>query len=136
MNKNVEPSLTMEKIDEAQSLGKTGSDFPKVAKEMKKIGVRSYLFNAITGSRVYESYTGYKLEGFEQKEKIKGSADVSKGKLQQALKSHQSGETLFPTFRKQAIDSGVNFWKADFERMVVEYFDAKNNLILSEPIPK
>ena len=64
------------------------------------------------------------------------SAMVSKEKLQQAIKSHPSGEILFPTFRKKVIDSGINLWKADFERMVVEYFDVKNNLILTEPIPK
>ena len=131
-----EVSLTMEKINEAQAVGKTGSDFPKIAKEMKKIGIKTYYFNAITGLRIYESVSGQKFEDSVPGEQIFVTVVVSKEKLQYAIKIHQNGETLFPAFKKQAVEAGVNNWTADFERMVVDYFDAKGNLILSEPISK
>ncbi len=135
-NEQLETDLTMEKINKAQAIGKTGSDFPKIAKEMKKIGINRYYFNAITGKRVYESNSGQKFEGLDPGEKVSGTTVVSKENLQQALKRHQNGETLFPVFKKEAIESGVNNWTADFKRMVVDYCDVNGNLILSEPIPQ
>ena len=98
--KDIEINFSITKIDEIQSMAHTGADFPKLANELKKIGVKSYNFNAITGLRIYESIDGQILEASAPSETNPIVKNANKEKVLQALKIHQKGDLRLQSERQ------------------------------------
>lgn len=51
------------------------------------------------------------------------------------LKAHQQGQTDYPTFCRDAAETGIEKWTLDLEKMTCTYYDKAGNEILVEEIP-
>lgn len=129
--------FTIEDIRAAESKIKTGADFPQFIKEIKEMGVKRNDVYVSNGLSIYfddeDNVQQISPDGYPA---LIINDEPSAGKLSQALKVHQQGETDYFTFCKQAADAGVEKWVTDLEEMTCTYLDAEGNELVKENIRK
>lgn len=126
--------FTLIQIKEAHSKVKSGADFPKYIQELSQLGILEYTTYVSDGHSLFIGKDGYALTS-EPKYPIKTVAEESKiADFQNYLKKHQQGQSDYPTFCRQAAETGVEKWTSDLINMTCTYYDKKSNEMLVEII--
>ncbi|PWS28994.1 phage envelope protein [Pedobacter yonginense] len=129
--------FSIEEIKIAESKIETGADFPKFISEIKALGVKRNDVYVSNGLSVY-------FDGDDHSQQVSPDEypnlvindESSVEKLKHALSVHQSGETDFTTFCKQAADAGVEKWVIDVDEMTCTYLDSEGHELIKENIPQ
>lgn len=125
----------LKEIKEAHAKVKTGADFPKYIQELIKLGVKKYNTYVSNGRTVYFGDDKYEIKS-ERKYATLTIANISdKERFKHFLKSHQRGQTDYPTFCNNAAATGVEKWTVDMSLMTCTYYDKLNSKMLEEKIP-
>ena len=134
---NRKPNFTIEEIRAAHAKAKTGADFPGYIRDIKKLGVHHYDYHVENGSNVYFDKDGNYVSA-RPAETIQRtvSDNASPDMLKKYLLNHQQGGSDYPTFCRQAAETGVERWTSNLEKMVCAYYDKQNNELYAEPIPE
>ena len=127
--------FTLEQIASAHSKVKSGADFPQFVQDLKGLGVASYTTYVSDGRAEYIGEDGSTL-GSGGKYPAKQIAQTSDGdRFVTRLKIHQNGETDYPTFCRDAAETGVDRWITDTAALTCTYYDRAGVEILAEEIP-
>lgn len=127
--------FTIEKIENAHKKVKSGADFPKYIKEIKKFGVFSFETWTRDSHTVYYGKDNYTAQSQPQYEVLMVSKVSNIENFTFELKKHQKGETNYFEFCKNCAENGIEKWIVDLEEMKCIYFDMSGNEILTEMIP-
>jgi uncharacterized protein YbcV (DUF1398 family) len=127
--------FTKESIVQAQAKVKSGADYPRLVKELKAMGVRSYEHSVADGAVTYFGQGEYKVTIQPAQDPIRVEDAPSVEAFRRSLSIHQQGKTDYPTFCRQAGQAGVAKWTSDLEAMTVTYSDRSGKAILVEAIP-
>ncbi|MFM2358626.1 MAG: hypothetical protein RLY16_619 [Bacteroidota bacterium] len=128
-------SFEVKAIAAAHKKVKSGADFSSYIEEIKQLGVIRYHCFVENGHQVY-----FGEADFEAKSKPKYAnlivANISdKDRFKHYLRNHQRGQTDYPTFCKQAAETGVDKWTVDLTQMTCTYFDKQGKAMITEVIP-
>ncbi len=125
----------LDDIREAHLKVKTGADFPKYIQDLKKLGVIRYETFVDNGRTVYFGSNGFRIESLPKYETLEISNTNMSERFVQYLKGHQQGGSDYPTFCKQAAETGVEKWAVDISQMTCTYYDKLGDQMLREYIP-
>lgn len=125
----------LDDIKKAHSKVKSGADFPGYVQDLIKLGVKKYDTYVGDGHTMYFGKDNFQL-GSEPKYTTLPISDSSDGeKFQGFLKVHQQGGSDYPTFCRQAAETGVEKWTVDMDQMTCTYYDKSKGKMLEERIP-
>jgi len=125
----------LKEIQEVHSRVKSGADFPNYIQDLMKLGIKKYDTHVSDGHTLFFGDDNYQIQS-EPKYSELSIANISdKESFEQYLKSHQRGETDYPTFCNHSAATGVNKWTVDMRQMTCTYYDKSNNRMLEEQIP-
>jgi uncharacterized protein YbcV (DUF1398 family) len=125
----------LKEIKEAHSKVKSGADFPNYVQDLIKLGVKKYDTYVRDGHTLFFGDDNYQIQS-ESKYSDLNIANISdKEKFKHYLKSHQRGQTDYPTFCNHSAETGVEKWTVDMSQMTCTYYDKSNNKMLEEQIP-
>jgi len=126
--------FTVEQIKAAHSKVKSGADFPAYIQDLKKIGVVRYETFVSDGHTDYYGIENYKTSSTASYALLKIAEIPNAMQFELDLKSHQQGQTNYPTFCNDCARSGIEKWQVNLEEMKCTYFDKKGKRILEERI--
>lgn len=126
--------FTLNQIQQAEQKVKTGADFPKFAQNLKTLGVKRFDVYVMNGMTIYFGSGDEPVEGPPLYENLLIEQNPNQGELKEALKIHQSGETDYQTFCRQAASAGVEKWIVDLEEMTVTYLSIDGTALETEKI--
>lgn len=127
--------FTIDQIKAAHSKVKSGADFPNYVQDLIKLDVTSYQTYVADGHTLYFGTDNFKVQS-DPKYAILTVADTSdKVQFTNDLKSHQKGNTNYPTFCNDCAKSGVEKWTVDTSKMTCTYYDKSENEMLVENVP-
>lgn len=125
----------LKEISEAHSKVKSGADFPNYVQDLIKLGVKKYDTYVSDGHTLFLGDDNYQIQS-EPKYSELNIANISdKERFKHYLKSHQRGQTDYPTFCNHSAETGVEKWTVDMSQMTCTYYDKSNNKMLEEQIP-
>ena len=127
--------FTIDQIKAEHQKVKTGADFPKYIKAIKKLGVTHYTTHVSDGNVVYFDENDQAVSSGSKYDTLKISDNANLENFKVRLKLHQQGGTDYPTFCKDCAENGVEGWKLDLNKMTCTYFDMSGNKILIEDVP-
>lgn len=127
--------FTIDQIKAEHQKVKTGADFPKYIKAIKKLGVIHYTTHVSDGNVVYFDENDQAASSGSKYDTLKISDNANLENFKIRLKLHQQGGTDYPTFCKDCAENGVEGWKLDLNKMTCTYFDIFGNKILIEDVP-
>lgn len=127
--------FNIEDIQQAERKIKTGADFPRFIKEIKAMGVIRNDVYVMNGMAIYFGNDDHTAESAPAYENLLIEEQSSAADLKSALKIHQSGETDYQTFCRQAAAAGVEKWVIDLTAMTVTYLDMSGHELVVEEIP-
>ena len=127
--------FTVEQIKTAHSKVKSGADFPNYIREIKQLGVASYVTWVTDGHTEYFGENGFRATSEPKYASLEIAGRSEKSAFVQFLKTHQQGGSDYPTFSRQAAETGIEKWVADLAEMTCTYFDRAGSEILVEQIP-
>jgi len=129
--------FTQEQIKDAHTKAKTGADYPRYIRDLKKLGIHHYDYVVENGSNMYYDENGNYLitEAGNSIHRVV-SDSAAPELLKKYILHHQEGGSDYPTFCLQAAEVGVERWTSDLEKMVCSYYDKKGNPMYDEPIPE
>lgn len=126
--------FTLNQIKDAHAKVKSGADFPKYIQTLAQSGILSYTTYVSDGHTEFIG-TNNSLTS-EAKYTLLSIAEESQmNEFQTYLKLHQQGQSDYPTFCKQAAETGTAKWITDIVNMTCTYYDKKGNEMLVETIP-
>lgn len=127
--------LLLEDIQTAHSKVKSGKDFPAYIQDLIELGVTRYVTFVGDGHILYFSAEGSQISS-PSKYAMLPVADSSNIPLfKQYLIAHQHGQSDYPTFCRQAAETGVEKWVVDTVQMTCTYIDREESEMLTEQIP-
>ena len=127
--------FTIDQIKTAHSKVKSGANFPDYIQDLIKLGVTGYETFVTDGHTVYNGKDNFSIIS-DAKYAALTVADVSnKTQFHTDLKSHQQGQTDYPTFCNDCAKSGVEKWVVNISKMTCAYYDKAGNEMLVEHIP-
>ena len=127
--------FTLQQITEAHAKVKSGADFPKYIQELISLGLLKYDAFVTDGHAVYFGKENFQLKSSSSYKKLRVANISDKERFKHYLKNHQRGQTDYPTFCKEAAETGVEKWTVDTTNMICTYYDKLNNKMLEEQIP-
>lgn len=127
--------LTLDQIKAAHAKVKSGAEFPAYLKELIGLGVLSYETYVSDGSTTYIATDGVQLTSEAKYPQIPIADQSDASQFARFLKSHQQGDTDYPTFCMHAAQTGVEKWIVDARQMTCSYYNKSRDLMLSEAIP-
>lgn len=127
--------LSIDSINQANQKVTTGKDFPRLAEDLKQLGVTRVDVFVINGSATYYGTEDDVVQGAPFYEELLIETESSASLLKESLQRHQAGETEYQTFCKEAAMAGIEKWVVDLKQMQVIYLDAEGNEVLMEHIP-
>jgi uncharacterized protein YbcV (DUF1398 family) len=128
--------FTVEQIKAAHSKVKSGADFPKYIQEIKQLGVMDYITWVTDGHTEYFGENGFKATSQPNYASLEIAAQRDKPQFVQYLKNHQQGGSDYPTFSRQAAETGIEKWVVSLEAMICVYYDRAGGEVLAEAIPR
>ena len=129
--------FTQDQIKAAHAKVKSGADYPRYVRDLKKLGIHHYDYVVENGANVYYDHVGNHLSTRLDDIMHRNVSDISSSEmLKEYIVNHQQGNSDFPTFCLQAAKAGVQRWSSDLEKMVCTYYDKMNNEMYAEPIPE
>lgn len=127
--------FTVSQIKEAHSKVQSGADFPKYIQEIREFGVIAFETWVKDSHTDYFGKNHFKTSSESFYEDLEISETLNLEQFVHQLKSHQKGETDYPTFCKDCAENGVEKWIVDLEKMTCIYYDKAGNEVLTEQIP-
>lgn len=127
--------FTIEQIKAAHSKVKSGADFPKFIQEIKQLGVMDYVTWVTDSHTDYFGENGFTATSQPKYDSHEIAAQCDQHQFVQYLKNHQQGGSDYPTFSRQAAETGIEKWVVNLEAMTCVYYDRAGNAILTEEIP-
>lgn len=127
--------FTLENIAAAHSRVKSGADFPRYIQDLKQLGVIRYETFVADGHTEYHGSNNHSLTSPAKYTPLTVAENSNIGQFSRDLKSHQAGQTGYPTFCADSARNGVEKWIVSLESMTCTYFDRKGNAMLMENIP-
>lgn len=128
--------FTIEQIQSAHSLVKSGADFPNYIQSIKQLGVTRYETYVADGHINYQGENNYNIFIPAKYEPMIVSAIPQVEVFKSELIAHQQGKTDYLTFIQMCADTGIEKWAIDMNQMTCTYFDKDNNEVLVEKIPE
>ena len=125
----------LEEISAAHSKVKSGADFPNYIQDLIKLGIKKYDTYVIDGHTLFFGDNNYQIKSNAKYSKLSVANISDKERFKHYLKSHQRGQTDYPTFCNNSAETGVEKWTVDMSQMTCTYYDKSNNLMLEERIP-
>ena len=126
--------FSLQQIQQAHDQVKTGAHFPKYIHDLKNLGVLSFRFQVLDGIELYQGKDGFEQQTEAKYEALNLVQEVDLASFSKELIDHQQGKTDFPHFIKVCADTGVNYWIVDLVELTCTYYDAFDEIILSEDI--
>ena len=126
--------FTLQQIKDAHAKVKSGADFPKYIQELISLGLLKYDAFVTDGHAVYIGKENFQLKSSSFYKKLRVANISDKERFKHYLKNHQRGQTDYPTFCKEAAETGVEKWTVDTTNMTCTYYDKLNNKMLEEQI--
>ena len=126
--------FTLQQITEAHAKVKSGADFSKYIQELISLGLLKYDAFVTDGHTVYIGKENFQLKSSSSYKKLSVANISDKERFKHYLKNHQRGQTDYPTFCKEAAETGVEKWTVDTTNMTCTYYDKLNNKMLEEQI--
>ena len=127
--------FTLQAIKDAHSQVKSGIDFPTYVQELIVLGITKYDTYVRDGHAVYFGNEDFQLQSVATYKPMRVANISDKERFKHYLKNHQRGQTDYPTFYKEAAETGVEKWTVDTTNMTCTYYDKLNNKMLEEQIP-
>lgn len=127
--------FTIEQIKGAHSKVKSGADFPNYIQAIKQLGVMEYVTWVADGHSEYFGENGFQTTSQPKYASLEIATQSDQAQFVQYLKNHQQGGTDYPTFSRQAAETGIEKWVVSLESMTCVYYDRAGNAILTEEIP-
>ena len=127
--------FTLQAIKEAHLKVKSGIDFPTYVQELIVLGITKYDTYVRDGHAVYFGNEDFQLQSVATYKPMRVANISDKERFKHYLKNHQRGQTDYPTFYKEAAETGVEKWTVDTTNMTCTYYDKLNNKMLEEQIP-
>lgn len=125
----------VKEVKAAHAKVKTDADFPKYIQELIKLGVKKYNTYVKDGHTEFFGENDYQTQS-EPKYAKQAIANISdKERFKHFLKSHQRGQTDYPTFCNNAAATGVEKWTVDMNEMTCTYYNKLKSKMLEEKIP-
>ena len=121
-------------IKDAHSKVKSGAEFPNYVQDLIKLGVKKYETYVCDGHTLYFGEENYILQSEAKQSKLNVANISDKERFKHYLKSHQRGQTDYPTFCNHSAETGVEKWTVDMNLMTCTYYDNSNSVILVEQI--
>jgi uncharacterized protein YbcV (DUF1398 family) len=125
----------LDDIKKAHSKVKSGADFPKYIQELKTLGVKQYHTFVQDGHTAYFGENNFKINSDPKYPPLNVSDKSDKELFSSYLKSHQEGNTDYPTFCGHSAQTGVEKWIVELEAMTCTYYDKSETMMLQEKIP-
>lgn len=127
--------FTLQQIHDAHAKVKSGADFPQYMQDIIDLGVISFETFVSDNHTDYKGKNDFSIssEGFTETLNI--ADDCNAQQFKSDLKSHQQGQTDYPTFLNDCAKSGIEKWAVLMDQMTCTYFDKKGEAILVEKIP-
>lgn len=125
----------IEQIQNAHSKVKSGADFPKYIQDLKALGITHYETFVSDGHTNYLGLNNFRISSNSKYDELSISNESNAEQFKSDLKSHQQGNTDYPTFCRDCAKSGIEKWVVDINQMTCTYFDQYENEILEEMIP-
>lgn len=127
--------LSLDSIRAAHSRVRSGADFPAYVRDIRELGVASYVFHVDDGRTVYRAIDGSSLEAPARYpiEPIAEKGDAER--LARDLRTHQAGGSDFLTACRQFAEAGVSYWIVDAVGLRCTYHDRSGVEMLAEEIP-
>lgn len=128
--------FTLEAIASAHSKVKSGADFPAYIRDLKQIGVLHYETYVQDGHTNYYGTNGFQISAPPKYADLRVTEICDAETFKADLKSHQQGQTDYPTFCNDCAKSGIEKWIVDLQKMTCNYFDKAGNEVLVEGVPE
>ncbi len=125
----------LKEIKEAHSKVNSGADFPNYVQDLIKLGVKKYETYVSDGHTAFFGNENYMIQSEPKYSKLNVANISDKERFKHYLKSHQRGQTDYPTFCNHSAETGVEKWTVDMSQMTCTYYDKANNKMLEEQIP-
>jgi uncharacterized protein YbcV (DUF1398 family) len=127
--------FNLNEVREAHKLVKSGADFPKYVQQLIRLGVKKYNTYVSDGRTVFFGEDDYEIQSLPTYAKLTIANISDKERFKHFLKSHQRGQTDYPTFFNNAAATGVEKWTVDMSHMTCTYYNKLNIKMLEEKIP-
>lgn len=127
-------TFELKDIKEAHSKVIRGTDFPKYIQDLIRLGVKKYDMYIRDGHTLYFGDDNYKIRSEPMYAKLNIANISDKERFKHYLKSHQRGQTDYPTFCNRSAETGVKKWTVDMNQMTCTYYDKSNNKMFEEEI--
>lgn len=127
--------LLLDKINAAEKKVKSGADFPAYIQDLIALGISGYQSFVSDGHVEYFTEDGTQLQSAPKYGLLPVAASSKNSLFKQQLTNHQQGRSDYPTFCRQAAETGVEKWVVDIKEMTCTYFDKVGSEILRETIP-
>ena len=114
---------------------RTGADFPRLIRDLKKLGVVSYDHMLESGSNVFHGKHGQCVSLGAMGPSVPVNDQANLELLKKHISEHQRGLTDYPTLCGLAGQAGVEKWTSDLLAMTCTYFDRSGRKIHVELIP-
>jgi len=128
--------FTIAQISEAHSKVKSGADFPAYIKDLKQLGVTFYETFVFDGHTDFYGKENEKISSGSKYEDLAIAENSNGEQFELDLKSHQKGQTDYPTFCQDCAKSGVEKWAVDIDKHTCAYYDKEGKELLIESIPQ
>ncbi len=128
--------FTAEQLKEQHSKVKSGSDFPQYIQDIKALGVSRYETFVEDGRTVFHDNSGHTAQWDAKYDALSIASTSNKEQFISDLKSHQRGQTNYPTFCNDCAESGVEKWIVDINKMTCIYYDKAGSELLVEQVPQ
>jgi uncharacterized protein YbcV (DUF1398 family) len=127
--------FTLEQIKAAHANVKSGADFPRYFEDLRLLGVTRYETFVTDGHTVYRGTNDYETAAPARYPALPIATVADAQQFQTDLRAHQQGKTDYPTFCGQCARSGVRQWIVRMDARTCTYYDAHDNVMLTEVIP-
>src|ERR1700712_3421195 len=113
----------LNEIKEAHSKVKSGTDFPAYIQDLIKLGVNKYETFVSDGHTLFFGNNNYQIQSDPKYSELNIANISDKERFKHYLKSHQRGQTDYPTFCNHSAQTGVEKWTVDMNLMTCTYYD-------------
>jgi uncharacterized protein YbcV (DUF1398 family) len=127
--------FTIEQIKAAHSKVKSGADFPAYVQDLITLGVIHYTTYVADGNTEYAGEGNYTVSSGFKYATLPVAATGNNEAFKHYLSIHQQGQINYPTFCRQAGETGVEKWIVDAQAMTCTYYNTTGNIMLTEQIP-
>ena len=128
--------FTIQQIQGAHSKVKSGADFPRYMQDIIQLGVISFDTFVVDNHTDYYGNNEFSISSDGRSEVLIIADESNVEQFKSDLKTHQQGETNYPTFLADCGKSGVEKWVVVMDRMTCSYYDKSGNVMLVEKIPE